>query len=302
MTSPRNDSLLWNDCEVASTANCSPVSTAKLTPQSISTPQFDPPATAGFTSTPSMEPPLRRRRLDFDSMEDVSFIFNDFTSATLSDSQCASQNSPSSICCESVGMLSDSQCSSQNSDASLLLGSICCESRCLATLSLLELESCRNNFQKHTKMEQQQFLLDTLSLTASRENQCNSLTLAGKHLCKKAFIRVLNISEKRLRNTRNLYLKEGATISLKGLRRERPKTSKHSTALAWMEHYFNRIGDKMPHVEQIHLPHFLSKKMVYELMVQDVLDQGICRRNIISSSHFYALWRQEYRNCIIPKV
>lgn len=69
-----------------------------------------------------------------------------------------------------------------------------------------------------------------------------------------------------------------------------------------MERYFNRIGDKMPHLEQIHLPHFLSKKTVYELMVLDFKDQGICSNEIISSLHFYALWREDYRNCTIPKV
>ena len=194
--------------------------------------------------------------------------------------------------------------SQQSSNASQLLGSTCCDSRCLATLNLMEVESCRSIFQSRTRMEQQQFLLDTISLTASKGDKglCHSLTLAGKQMCRKAFTKVLDISEKRLRNTYNLHFIEGATIYQRRLRREKLKSTKLSTATAWMERYFDRIGDKMPRLQQIHLPHFLSKKIVYEIMVQDLLDEGICRRNVISSSHFYAIWRQEFQNCTIPKV
>ena len=95
-----------------------------------------------------------------------------------------------------------------------------------------------------------------------------------------------------------LYL-QGATIAQPKLRPKKSKSMKHSSAMAWMERYF---GDKMPHLQQIHLPHFLSKKVVYDLMVQDLIDQGIAKHDIMSSSHFYAVWREEFRNCIIPKV
>ena len=193
-------------------------------------------------------------------------------------------------------------CSLKTSDASQLLGSVCCESCCLATLSLMEVERCRKSFESHAKTEQQQFLLDTISLTASKGGSKSTLPLVGKQLCTNAFIKVLNISKKRLRKMRNLHLTNGASVLQKPLRQNRPKSSKHSTALAWMERYFGRIGDRMPHIEQIHLPHFLSKKIVYELMAQDLIDEGICTESIVSSSHFYAIRRQEFRNCIIPKV
>lgn len=271
-----NDSeeVSWNDFEEASrSADYSPVSTPL--PIGQSTPQ-----SGNGNNCP--EPLRKKRRLDFQldsqsscDVSQSSITFNDFDAPTLS-TQVAAANSPGS---------------SQQSNASQLLGSTCCESRCLATLNLMEVESCRTSFQSHSKIEQQQFLLDTISLTAPKgSKRLRYLTLAGKKLCKTAFIKVLNISEKRLRKTCSLYLMEGATISQRMLRHERLKSSKYSTASAWMERYFYRIGDKMPHLEQIHLPHFLSKKIVYELMVQDLIDEGICRHTIISSSHFYAIW------------
>ena len=70
----------------------------------------------------------------------------------------------------------------------------------------------------YTYIEQRQYLLDTLSVTACTEDEEGkknleyNLKLAGKKLCKVAFLRVLEISEKRMRNITRLYV-EGATIS-----------------------------------------------------------------------------------------
>ena len=35
---------------------------------------------------------------------------------------------------------------------------------------------------------------------------------------------------------------------------------------AWLEAYANRLGEKMPHMDQIHLQHYLTKKAMYKLM------------------------------------
>jgi predicted trehalose synthase len=50
------------------------------------------------------------------------------------------------------------------------------------------------------------------------------------------------------------------------LRKPRSLSTKHTTMVAWLEAYANRLGEKMPNVEQIHLPHFLTKKAVYEII------------------------------------
>ena len=75
---------------------------------------------------------------------------------------------------------------------------------------------------------------------------------------------LLEISEKRMRSITRLYV-EGATISQPRLYLQRRTSSKLSTTVAWMECHFNRIGDKMPHLQQIHLPNFMSKKVVYRI-------------------------------------
>ena len=172
---------------------------------------------------------------------------------------------------------------SQMSSTSQLLSSVCCESRFLTSLSLLEVEGCHKNFESRSNIEQQQFILYAISLTASENDQM--LILSGKQLCKVAFAKVLGISEKGLRKISKVYLQD-ATLSQQSCQVKKSKSTKHSSALAWMECYFDRIGDKMPHLQQIYLPHFLSRKTVYELMVQDLLDEGLSRQEIISKSIF----------------
>ena len=56
----------------------------------------------------------------------------------------------------------------------------------------------------------------------------------------------------------------------------------------------------MPHIEQIHLPNFLSKKAVYDTMLMELSKQG--HDEFLSLSHFYSLWKDEFSFCTIPKV
>ena len=58
----------------------------------------------------------------------------------------------------------------------------------------------------------------------------------------------------------------------------------------------------MPHVQQVHLPSFLSKQAIYNFMVSDFLADGYKRAEIICQSHFYSLWKDEFSYCVIPKV
>ena len=111
-------------------------------------------------------------------------------------------------------------------------------------------------------------------------------------------MKVLGISYKYLRKTEHLH-SAGITYA-KRAKRVFPKTDRYTAACTWMRRYFERIGDKMPHVQQIHLPHFLSKKAIYETMCQELGDQGHMQH--ISISRFYALWSQEFSFCTIPKV
>lgn len=72
---------------------------------------------------------------------------------------------------------------------------------------LNDLDQCRGNFVNHSRQERQQFLLDTLSITAAKYNGkvVHSFILCGKQLCRSAFLLVLGISEKQLWKATRLY-------------------------------------------------------------------------------------------------
>ena len=108
----------------------------------------------------------------------------------------------------------------------------------------------------------------------------------GKDLCKVAFIKVLGISEKRLRKVQHLH--SSGVVTAVRASRLRTKSEMHKAATTWLKRY--SIGDKMPHIQQIHLPHFLSKKVVYDIMQEELNEQGFCSADILSLSCFYLLY------------
>ena len=74
------------------------------------------------------------------------------------------------------------------------LGSSCCEIRCLASFSLLEIEGFQASFKYRTRAEQQEFILDAIAVTVSKDNVNvlqRYLTLDGKQVCIVAFTRIL---------------------------------------------------------------------------------------------------------------
>lgn len=58
----------------------------------------------------------------------------------------------------------------------------------------------------------------------------------------------------------------------------------------------------MPHVNQIHLPHFLTKGDVFIRMKRDLLEEGLLECEIISQSYFYYTWRKSFKHVVIPEV
>lgn len=114
---------------------------------------------------------------------------------------------------------SSTECTTCTPSASLshLLELRCCESCCLATVSLLELEQCHKSFKKRPRLQHQQFIVDLLTISAKRQTHTShtlrTYTLLGKDICKTALTTVLGISAKRLRKVQRLH-KAGVTTAV----------------------------------------------------------------------------------------
>ena len=56
------------------------------------------------------------------------------------------------------------------------------------------------------------------------------------------------------------------------------------SAVAWMQSYFNRDGDKCPDKEAVYLPSCLSGKAIYNLMAEDLGSEHCVSHNSINFS------------------
>ena len=173
----------------------------------------------------------------------------------------------------------------------------CCHQYCLLHMTSFEISSTLEHFNSKNVVEQNQFLLDSFRATFNKETIYHML--CGKHICKDAYIKILQISKKRYNNILTL-LKANPTVKIARKCVFRSESIKVIEAKAWMERYFKRIGDSMPHTDRIHLPHGLTKRDIYYNMKSQLQEQGL--NNIISLSHFYSLWKSSFEKVAIPKV
>ena len=205
--------------------------------------------------------------------------------------------------CLQAGSIQSPTSSRSNIESDHLLRSSCCKKKCLNNLSLAELERSRERFNSKSTTEQNQFLLDSFQITGgtstSPEGELIGM-IEGKLLCCDAFTSVLNVSQKRYKRLHD-HFKEGA-VKYQRKPVNRVQSTKVSEAKAWMTHFFHLLGDHIPHIQQIHLPHFLTKRDVYVRMKKELTAQGVDENKVVSLSWFYKVWEKNFRNVVIPEV
>ena len=79
-------------------------------------------------------------------------------------------------------------------------------------------------------------------------------------------------------------------------------SNKTADAVAWMESYFETVGDHQPDCDRLHLPSFLTKREVYERMTREMKENGLRDEDIISQSQFYSVWETNFHRVMIPEV
>ena len=70
-------------------------------------------------------------------------------------------------------------------------------------------------------------------------------------------------------------------------------------AIAWMDSYFQRVGDKRPDKDWIYLPTCLTKGKVYEIMIDGLFED---ETRGISYAKFCQIFNEDFKNVSIPKV
>ena len=182
----------------------------------------------------------------------------------------------------------------------LLVGT-CCSALCLRHLTATDIITSKADFVTLTKSDQKLYLFNKL-----KEGSCESdgkvikFFIAGKEICENAWTKIYDVSPHTLsRKLKQLACGEDPTHGNLGKKRVNTKAGSVSS---WMNVYFNLIGDKMPHKNQIHLPSWESQKAIYSRYVGDMRRRGICEEEIAGISVFYKIWNEEFSNVVIPKV
>ena len=182
----------------------------------------------------------------------------------------------------------------------------CCSQQCLQNLTANEVLKLYTQFKVLNAVQQRQWLVDKLNentcCNTSSQKDETTYIVTGKAVCKTAWCQVLQISPKRVSLAMKV-VKEGQISSLEhGNKGKKRPTLKTEDARAWMEKYFNMLGDHMPHIDQIHLPSWDSQKFVYQRYKDDMLLQGYRSEEVISLRTFYRLWTDEFPKVVIPEV
>ena len=75
---------------------------------------------------------------------------------------------------------------------------------------------------------------------------------------------------------------------------------KRNITRAWLQNYFKSYGEVMPHKNEIHLPSFLTKKRLYQVMCEDMKEKS--NNEFLSKTAFQRLWKDEFKHVVIPPV
>ena len=132
-----------------------------------------------------------------------------------------------------------------------------------------------------------------------REVKLISFIIQGKQVCLPAWLQILGISQSRFYRIREEYKVNGGIKYLckKQQHGHRPKTLQ---AIAWMDQYFQQIGDNRPDSEGIYLPSCLTELKIYKIMIEELCHGE--ESNEISYSMFCTIFRESFKHVTIPKV
>lgn len=145
--------------------------------------------------------------------------------------------------------------------------------------------------------QQRQWVLDYLHSNTSKETKETIFVILGKAVCLPVWLSVLGLKKSHYYEVRKEFLT--GVLFLERLSSATMHRAKSYKAIAWMQLYFDQVGDQIPDRMAIHLLSFLTHGMVYSRMREELEQSG---EEVISQSHFYQLWSSEFPHVSVPKV
>ena len=157
-------------------------------------------------------------------------------------------------------------------------------------------------FDSRNRQEQSDYIIQFLVMNCPYDKNGDrniTFTIQGKLVCMKLWLEVLSVSISRFYRLHQQFIEFGGVTSIVKARRSlAPRTLE---AIAWMENYFQRVGDKRPDkADAIYLPTCLTEKKLFEIYVEDVYQGDMSKA--IGRSRFNTLFNTNFKHVTIPKV
>ena len=185
-----------------------------------------------------------------------------------------------------------------------ILISTCCDRFCLRHLTATDVMDCKRELvQCKTTTDRKKWLLAKLSSNSSELSNRVVQTkyfVAGKEICSSAWCRIFSVSRRTLQRMLKRIV-DADRMEQHGNVGKKRQNTKTEGAIAWMERYFDLIGDKMPDKNQIHLPCWENQKDVYNRYCTDLEKRGN-KEEILGISMFRKIWGESFANVVIPEV
>ena len=185
-----------------------------------------------------------------------------------------------------------------------ILISECCDRYCLRHLTAIDVMNCKRELvQCKTTIDRKKWLLAQLANSSNESSNRVVQTryfVAGKEICSSAWCRIFSVSRRTLQRMQQRIVDADRMEQHGNVGKKRLNT-KTEGAIAWMEKYFDLIGDKMPDKNQIHLPCWENQKDVHNRYSTDLERRGN-KEEILGVSMFYKIWRESFPNVVIPEV
>lgn len=175
----------------------------------------------------------------------------------------------------------------------------CCQKivTCFKFLSQSTIENLRSTFYSLSETQQTQLLIDYM-LQHSQQDGHILYTVGGHAVCEACFRMVYGLRYNRFASVVAKF-KSGIVKYEHGRLGRGDVSEKSIRIINWLRMFVEKVGDKMPTSQDIHLPSCLTKADVYALVYDD-LSQGdleCCKQ-----SAFYDIWQRHFPNVKIPKV
>ena len=172
---------------------------------------------------------------------------------------------------------------------------------CFRLLSYADIETTRQHYTElNTETKRNQRILEYL-IQHSGCDRVVQYTVAGKTVCETCWRLVCGVRYNKFLNLKRKFQRGVVAVQhgREGIIQPQERTLRMT---CWLKMFTEKVGDRMPMSDDLHMPSCLTKIDIYNLAIDDLMLGAAEGTPCTSLSSFYALWEDKFSHVKIPKV